>query len=120
MANPFVHIELNTTDPKQAKEFYGELLKWDLQDRDMGPMGTYTMINVGEGTGGGIMKHPMPGAPSLWIPYILVDDLAATTDKAKQLGATVIVANQPVPDMGAFSIITDPTGGTVGLWAMKK
>jgi uncharacterized protein len=120
MANPFVHIELNTTDPKNAKEFYGELLNWDMQDVEMGPSGTYTMIKVGEGTGGGILKHPMPGAPSLWIPYILVDDLEATTKKAKQLGAHIIKENESVENMGRFSIVTDPTGGTVGLWEQKK
>jgi predicted enzyme related to lactoylglutathione lyase len=42
MANPFVHIELDTTDHKKAKEFYGQLLQWELKDMDMGPMGTYT------------------------------------------------------------------------------
>ena len=120
MANPFVHIELNTTDPKNAKEFYGELLNWDMQDMDMGPSGTYTAIKVGEGTGGGILKHPMPGAPSLWIPYILVDDLDATTKKARELGAHIIKENETVPNMGRFSIVTDPTGGTVGLWEQKK
>jgi uncharacterized protein len=120
MANPFVHVELNTTDPKNAKEFYGELLKWDMRDMEMGPSGTYTMISVGEGVGGGILKHPMPGAPSLWIPYILVDDLEATTKKARELGATIIKENEPVENMGRFSIVTDPTGGTVGLWEQKK
>lgn len=120
MANPFVHTELNTTDPKNAKEFYGQLLDWDLEDMQMGPSGTYTMIKLGDSTIGGIMKHPMPGAPTLWIPYVLVDNLAASTKKAKQLGATIIKENQPVEGMGAFSIITDPTGGTLGLWEAKK
>src|ERR1700759_3826817 len=79
MANPFVHIELNTSDHDKAKKFYGELFQWELKDMDMGPMGTYTTISAGEGPGGGMMQHPMPGAPSLWIPYILVDDLASFT-----------------------------------------
>ena len=116
MANPFVHIELDTSNHTKAKEFYGRLLQWDLKDMDMGPMGTYTTIGVGEGTGGGMMQHPMAGAPSLWIPYILVDDLAATTAKAKDLGAQIIKENVPVSSMGTFSIITDPTGATFGLW----
>ncbi len=36
MANGFVHIELNTTDPKAAKSFYGRLFNWQLEDMDMG------------------------------------------------------------------------------------
>ena len=60
MPNPFVHVELNTTDVSKAKAFYGKLFDWALQDADMGPGGTYTIIDVGGGTGGGMMKHPVP------------------------------------------------------------
>jgi len=119
MANPFVHIELVTTDPKKAKYFYGSLFDWKLEDMDMGGGMTYTMIKVGEGTGGGMMQHPMPGAPSAWVPYVLVDDVAAATAKAKSLGATIIRDVSEVPDMGSFSILQDPTGGVMGLWQSK-
>ena len=76
MANPFVHIELNTIDPEKARTFYSHLFDWKLQDMDMGPSGTYTMIDVGNGTGGGLLKNPMPGVPSFWLAYVLVDDMA--------------------------------------------
>jgi predicted enzyme related to lactoylglutathione lyase len=56
---------------------------------DMGSGMSYTMIDGGEGTGGGMMKHPMPGAPSAWLAYVNVDNVAAATAKAKSLGATV-------------------------------
>ena len=46
--------------------------------------------------------------------------MLAATKKAKELGAKAIKENQPVQDMGAFSIITDPTGATLGLWENKK
>ena len=74
MANAFVHVELATTDLGKAKSFYGKLFDWTLEDVQDG---SYTMIRVGDGTGGGMMKNPMPGGPSLWIPYVLVDDIAA-------------------------------------------
>ena len=59
MANPFVHVELNTADPEKAKAFYSNLFQWQLSDvpNPAVPTGTYTTINVGEGTGGGIMKQ---------------------------------------------------------------
>jgi predicted enzyme related to lactoylglutathione lyase len=47
---------------------------------------TYTMIKVGEGTGGGMLKNPIPGSPSMWVPYVDVDDLEAATNKARTLG----------------------------------
>ena len=64
MANPFVHIELQTGDVATAKEFYSKLFDWKLEDIPMpGGGSNYTMINVGEGTGGGMMTAPSPGVP---------------------------------------------------------
>ena len=114
MANPFVHVELNTTDVDKSKAFYGKLFDWKLED-----LGDYTMIGVGKGTGGGIMKHPVPGAPSGWLAYVEVDDIAAATQKAKSLGATIMKDVTEVMGMGWLSIIVDPTGAVLGLWKAK-
>ncbi len=35
MANPFVHVELATTDLGKAKDFYGKLFSWTLEDVPM-------------------------------------------------------------------------------------
>jgi hypothetical protein len=119
MANPFVHIELNTTDVSKAKTFYGSLFNWTLEDVPMGPDNIYTMIKVGEGTGGGIMKHPMPGAPSMWLAYVQVDDITAATKKAKSLGANVVKDVTEIMGVGSFSILIDPTGATLALFQPK-
>jgi len=119
MANPFVHVELATTDLDKSKSFYQSLFSSQLQDMDMGGGMSYTMINVGEGTGGGMMKHPVPGAPSAWLAYALVDDVRAATAKAKSLGATVMRDVTEVPNAGSFSIIIDTTGAALGLWQPK-
>ena len=120
MPNPFVHVELNTTDLAKAKDFYGSLFAWKLEDMDMGPMGTYTTIKVDGGTGGGMMTHPMPGQPSFWLSYVNVDDIHAATEKAKSLGAKIVQDVTPVAEMGWFSVIMDPTGAALGLWQTKK
>jgi predicted enzyme related to lactoylglutathione lyase len=119
MGNPFVHVELMSTDVGKVKSFYGKLFDWQLEDMAMPEM-TYTMIRVGEGTGGGMMKNPIPGAPSMWVPYVLVDDLKAATSKAKSLGATVMKDTTEVPGAGTFVLITDPAGAMLGLWEVKK
>jgi predicted enzyme related to lactoylglutathione lyase len=119
MANPFVHVELSTTDLDKAKTFYGKLFDWKLEDVPM-PGGSYTLIGVGQGTGGGMMKQSIPGAPSSWLAYVEVDDIAAATQKAKSLGATVMTDVTEVKDMGWLSLITDPTGAALGLWKSKK
>lgn len=116
MANPFVHIELHTQDPDKAKKFYSSLFDWTLDEY---PDMNYTIIKVGEGTGGGMMKSPMPDAPPQWVPYILVEDIDASTEKAKSLGATVLEGVTEIPEMGWFSMFLDPTGAAFALWKPK-
>ena len=91
MANPFVHVELNTPDPEKAKTFYSQLFQWQLEDvpNPAAPSSSYTMIKVGSGTGGGIMRQ-IPGGPSGWLAYVEVDDIQAATQKAKSLGVPVL------------------------------
>jgi uncharacterized protein len=114
MPNPFVHVELHTQDPQKAKKFYGDLFDWKLEDvRGM----DYTVIDVGEaGRGGGIMKSPMPDAPPQWVPYVMVDDVAASTAKAKSLGATILQDVTQIPNIGWFSMLLDPTGAAFALF----
>lgn len=116
MANPFVHIELQTQDVNKSKKFYENMFNWKLEKL---PGMDYTMINVGEGTGGGIMKKPVPDMPDNWLPYILVDDVAASKKKALSLGATICKDVTEIPGFGWFSVITDPTGAVFGLWQPK-
>jgi predicted enzyme related to lactoylglutathione lyase len=116
MANPFVHVELHTKDIAKSKKFYASMFNWKMEEI---PGMDYTIIKVGEGTGGGMMKKPDPAIPDMWLPYILVDDAAASTKKAKSLGATIATDVTEIPDMGWFSVIIDPTGAAFGLWQTK-
>jgi predicted enzyme related to lactoylglutathione lyase len=119
MGNPFVHVELMSTDVAKSKAFYGKLFDWKLDDMPM-DNGTYTMIRVGEGTGGGMLKNPMPGASSSWVAYVAVDNLKQAVDKAKSLGGKVMKDATEVKGMGSFAILTDPTGAMFALWEQKK
>lgn len=120
MANPFVHVELNTTDLAKAKQFYGALFQWQFDEMPVGGGQSYTLIKPGDGTGGGMMTHPVPGAPSSWLAYVLVDDIRAATEKARSLGAKVMREPMEVMDAGSLSIIIDPTGAALGLWQPKQ
>ena len=119
MGNPFVHVELMSNDVGRAKTFYKSLFDWTYDDMPVADM-TYTLIRVGAGTGGGMMKNPIPNAPSAWMAYVGVDDVKAATAKARSLGAAVMRDVTEVTGAGWFSIITDPTGAMLGLWEQKK
>ena len=121
MANPFVHVELSTSDPDKAKAFYAALFQWQLEDmpNPAVPGGVYTVVKVGEGTGGGIMKQ-VPGGPPGWLAYVLVDDIRYTTQKAKSLGAQIMKDVTEIAGIGWLSFIRDPTGAILGLWQPQK
>lgn len=120
MPNPFVHIELQTKDVAKAKEFYSKLFDWRLEDVPMpGGEGSYTLINVGEGTGGDMFQNPCPEVPPHWLAYVGVDDVRVATNKARELGATVAQDVMEVGEHGWMSVLIDPTGAALALWQGK-
>jgi predicted enzyme related to lactoylglutathione lyase len=113
----FVWDELSTSDVEGAKSFYEGLFGWTSEDTDMAGMGTYTIFSLGETQLAGAM-HAMAGDPSPphWTTYIGVDDVDATSDKARSLGGVIHVEPTEIPGVGRFAIIADPTGAVVGLY----
>jgi predicted enzyme related to lactoylglutathione lyase len=119
MKNSFCHVELTTDNPGKAKEFYGQLFSWTFEDAPM-PGGTYTMIKPGEGPGGGLMQKPNAQVPTAWLAYVMVDSVENTVAKARKLGGKVLMDKTPIPNMGAFAVLSDPTGGVLGVYEEKS
>jgi len=117
MPNPFAHIELTTDNLKAAQKFYGKVFAWKLSDM---PGMNYTMIDVGNGVGGGMQSKPMPEAPTGWMPYVQVDDVKATIAKATKAGATAVLPYQEIGEMGAIGVFADPNGAMIGVWEAKQ
>ena len=110
MANPFVHLELSTSDSAKAKDFYAGLCGWTYTDNDMGGGMIYTTFKPDSGPGGGI--YSAPGMPTAWLPYIGVDDINAATEKAKSLGATIHKGPMEIWQCRMATIMADPTGAS--------
>jgi uncharacterized protein len=55
-----------------------------------------------------------------WYPYLTTGDVDATTERAKELGATVLLEPISVPGVGRFSILTDPAGARFGLFGTES
>jgi len=115
MGNPFVYVELHSTDTKKARDFYGAMFDWEFEAMET-PMGPYTFIKPGDGTPGGLAAHDGANGPSHWLSYINVDDIDAATDKACSLGAELLQGKTQVPSMGWFTVLADPTGAKIALW----
>ena len=116
MATNFGHIELITHDLDKAKDFYQRLFGWKVRDLPDMP---YSLFNEQLSPTGGMMKSPKPGAESFWIPYIVTDDIAGLTEKARSLGAAIHREVMVAGQYGWLSVINDPTGATFGLWQPK-
>jgi uncharacterized protein len=113
MANPFVHLELNTPDLAKAKEFYGSLFGWTFWDSQMGDSGIYSTFKPDKDPGGGITSM---GPNHGWLAYVGVDDINASTEKAKSLGATIHMGPVEIPNVGWMTVMADPTGCTIAIF----
>jgi predicted enzyme related to lactoylglutathione lyase len=78
------------------------------------------MVEVGEGTGGGMMQTKVPDARSQWIPFIAVADVVATTERIVALGGGIVKGPAEVPGYGWYSVVTDPTGAAFGIWDRER
>src|SRR5262249_24335511 len=111
----FVWDELEASDVAAEKQFYADVVGWASHDVDMGPM-TYTLFRTGDTDRAGCMRM-MEGVPApFWLTYICTDDVDATAQKAKELGATVYAEPADIPNVGRFAVLGDPTGATFGLF----
>ena len=118
MKNNFVHIELNTDDPKAAVGFYKKLFKWKVEPKKGSG---YTMLYTGsKESAAGMQKKPMADAPTAWLPYVEVKSVRKTIAKAKELGAEIPLEYQELEGMGAIGIFVDPTGAALGVWEKEK
>jgi predicted enzyme related to lactoylglutathione lyase len=115
--NSFCWNELATPDTKKAGDFYSGLFGWQQDVQDMGGEMKYTIFKNAERPAGG-MYTPTPEMgpiPPNWLVYFAVADADATADKAKGLGATILVPPQDIPGTGRFSVIQDPQGAVFGI-----
>lgn len=114
----FSWVELLTTDPGAARDFYKKVVGWGATRMDGGPM-EYTLFTSGEVPVAGLMALPPDaaamGAPPSWLAYIEVPDVNATIDQAARLGATVIAPAMDIPQAGRFAVLKDPQGGVFGI-----
>lgn len=111
----FSWCDLMVQDVSAAKAFYTKLFGWDTEEMNTGGM-AYTVVKAGGKGIGGISALPKDGPrdrPPMWGVYVTVDDVDATAQTAKQLGAKLLVPPQDIPKVGRFCVIQDPQGAVI-------
>jgi hypothetical protein len=116
----FSWVELVTTDPAGAKEFYGGLLGWSFEDNPVPGDGVYTMCSVDGDAVAGVWEQPeqqrQAGVPPNWFNYVTVVSADETASRAAELGGAVHAEPFDVMEVGRMAVIADPTGAMFGIW----
>jgi predicted enzyme related to lactoylglutathione lyase len=120
----FCWAEIGTTDRAAAKRFYSELFNWKAQDVEAGEAGTYTLMQLDGKDVCGLYElnkeQQGQGIPPHWLSYVSVDSADAATQKAKNLGAAVMMEPCDVMQIGRMSLMQDPTGAHFAIWQSKE
>ncbi|MEP6689396.1 MAG: VOC family protein [Gemmatimonadales bacterium] len=118
----FCWADLGTPDAAAAKRFYTALFGWIAEDRPMGPDACYTMLTVdGRSVAALYQQEPAAGgAPAQWLSYISVGSANQSAERAKALGAAVLMEPFDVLDVGRMAMVQDPTGAVVALWEPRR
>jgi predicted enzyme related to lactoylglutathione lyase len=111
----FVWDELHTKDQRAAAAFYGAVFGWTGKTRADDPM-QYWHWKHGTEDVGGMTDLQSPHAPPHWLPYLAVNDVAASTAKVRELGGAVLMDAITIERVGTFSIVQDTTGATFALF----
>ena len=106
--------ELHTTDPEKAAIFYEKVVGFSHRSVPS-PAGPYHILSKGGVDRGGITSHLPPGASPHWLPFVMVDDVDSTIERARKLGARIPMEPKNLMDIGRLGILEDPTGAILAL-----
>ena len=113
--NPVVHLELQTANLPRACAFYAELFRWRAESVHVGAM-SYLALDLGGAIEAGVIERDVE-RPA-WLPYVAVADVAAATERARRLGAAVVLEPREGP-AGWRSVLAPPAGAEIALWQPK-
>jgi predicted enzyme related to lactoylglutathione lyase len=114
-ANPVVHLELHTGDLGRACDFYEQACGWQPERIAAGGR-TYLALEMGNGLGGGVVE--CKSRQPVWLPYVQVAEISRATERARELGAAVLLEPREGP-AGWRSVVATPAAGEIAFWQSK-
>jgi len=102
--------ELATPDPARARDFFTQLLGWELEPEESG----YGIIKNKGGLNGGI-RPPQDGEPTHWLVYFTAENVDDTIKKIRETGGSVIAGPMDTP-VGRVAAVRDPQGAAFALF----
>jgi predicted enzyme related to lactoylglutathione lyase len=111
----FAWHELNSQEPEKSLAFYAELFGWKFDSQNP----TCVKIMLHDVAIGGVVKAPLSSVPTFWLPYVAVDDVEASTERATLAGCTALGGPMNV-DPGWLTVLRDPLGALFAVVHPKR
>ncbi len=116
VTNRPVWVDLSSSDPEGARNFYSRLFGWRIDVTDDPQYGGYGLAKIGDRDVAGIGPKQSPEAPTAWSLYIGTDDIEALAQKVQEAGGTVIAPPFDVGDQGRMAVFQDSVGAFISAW----
>ncbi len=106
-------VDLNTSDPAAAREFYGELFDWQFETNEQFHYATATKNGKRVG---GLNDMAITDQPPAWITYFATDDAQKVAELVTDNGGAVALGPMQVGAQGTILLWQDTTGAVAGAW----
>ena len=109
-------LDLFTPDPAKASAFYAQLAGYEVGEGTTraGPKRWY-LVTGGGIARAGIIPQQSAGLAPAWLPYILVEDVPQTIERARAAGGRLLIAPRAEYLNGKVAVLADPNGGVFGI-----
>lgn len=109
-------VDLSTTDPDAARDFYGPLLGWEYVIDPNEETGHYATANVSGKSVAGVNGMPITEQPPAWTTYFATDDAQKLAELVTANGGAIALGPMQIGPAGTMLIWQDPSGAFAGAW----
>ena len=108
-------IDLSSTDPNAARDFYGQLFGWDWSESEEAT-GFYSNASLGGKLVAGSNGIPVTDGPPTWTTYLAAGDADAIVDSAVRHDGNLLAPPMDVMELGRMAMLEDAHHGAFGIW----
>ncbi len=111
-------LELNTSDPQTAVEFYSSTLGWEFEPTRLPDGGDYWVARHNNKPVGGVFAlddKQAQSIPAHWMTYMKVENIRKAQNAARKAGGDVARPILQLNGVGKLAIISDHQGALIGL-----
>jgi hypothetical protein len=109
-------VDLFTSDPDKAQDFYSRLFGWTAESAGEEYGGYINFSKDGERVAGCMRNDGESGSPDVWSVYLATDDAAKTTEAAAANGGQIVMPAMEVMELGSMAVLTDVGQAAIGAW----